>query len=174
MPEQRRLAALARRRERAALKEKLRTQTVLHHLGDDQRECPHCGRHRSSPPLGTGKVTHLYEYVPGYFVRQCHVQEKAACACGQFIATADPAVRPIEGGITALVSSRTHRGHEVRGLDSRCIGSPSSTSVSAQMSRSTLTDLFPQGRPRSSRRYRNAFFSSSPRTKSCRRTRPRS
>jgi hypothetical protein len=38
--EARRLAALERRRERAALKEKLRSETVIHHLGDDQRQCP--------------------------------------------------------------------------------------------------------------------------------------
>src|SRR5213078_165208 len=90
-------AALARRRERAALKAKLHSATVNHHLGDDQRQCPSCGG-IADRPLGTGKQTYLYEYVPGYFVRRCHVQEKAACACGAFIATADPAVRPIEGG----------------------------------------------------------------------------
>jgi hypothetical protein len=80
--EARRLAALERRRERAALKAQLRAETVIHHLADDQRQCPSCGG-IATRPLGTGKQTHLYEYVPGYFVWQCHVQEKAACACGQ-------------------------------------------------------------------------------------------
>ena len=94
--EARRLAALERRRERAALKEKLRAQTVIHRLEDDQRQCRRCGGVADRPI--TGKQTYLYEYVPGSFVRQCHVQEKAACRCGHFIATADPPARPIEGG----------------------------------------------------------------------------
>lgn len=72
-------------------------RTVIHHLADDQRDCPQCGG-TADRPLGTGKQTRLYEYLPGYSVRQCHVQEKAACSCGQFIATADPPMRPVDGG----------------------------------------------------------------------------
>jgi transposase len=87
--EARRLAALERRRERAALKEKLRAQTVTHPLEDEQRQCPKCGG-VADRPLGDGKQTHLYEYVPGHFVRQCHVQEKAACRCGQFYSCRSP------------------------------------------------------------------------------------
>ena len=80
---------LARRHERAALRENLRAETVIHHLANDQRACPHCGG-VAAKPLGAGKETFLIEYVPGYFIRQRHVQEKAACTWGQFIATADP------------------------------------------------------------------------------------
>lgn len=139
--EERRLAALARRRDRAALRAKLRAETVIHHLGDDQRECPHCGRiaHRA---LGAGKQTFLFEYVPGYFVRQCHVQEKASCSCGQFIATADPPPRPIEGGhygagflahIAVMKCADAIPLHRLAKQYQR-LGIP--------MSRSTLTDLF--------------------------------
>jgi transposase len=95
--EARRLAALQRRRERAALREKLRQQTVLHHVTDEQKQCPRCGG-TASRPLGDGKETSLYEYVPGYFVRQKHVQEKVACRCGEYIATADPPRKVVEGG----------------------------------------------------------------------------
>jgi len=139
--EARRLAALERRRERAALKEKLRSETVIHHLGDDQRQCPCCGG-VANRPLGTGKQTYLYEYMPGYFVRQCHVQEKAACACGEFIATADPAVRPLEGGhygagflahIAVTKCADATPLHRLAKQYQR-LGIP--------MSRSTLTDLF--------------------------------
>jgi transposase len=139
--EARRQAALARRRERAALKEKLHTETVIHHLGKDQRQCPSCGG-VAERPLKTGKQTYLYEYVPGYFVRQCHVQEKAACACGAFIATADPAVRPIEGGhygagflahIAVTKCADAIPLHRLAKQYQR-LGIP--------MSRSTLTDLF--------------------------------
>jgi transposase len=139
--EARRQAALARRRERAALKEKLHTETVIHHLGKDQRQCPSCGG-VADRRLGTGKQTYLYEYVPGYFVRQCHVQEKAACACGGFIATADPGVRPIEGGhygagflahIAVAKCADAIPLHRLAKQYQR-LGIP--------MSRSTLTDLF--------------------------------
>jgi transposase len=138
--EARRLAALERRRERAALKEKLRAQTVIHHLEDDQRQCP-CGG-VADRPLGDGKPTYLYEYVPGYFVRQCHVQEKAACRCGRFIATADPPARPIEGGhygagfIAHIVVTKCADATPLHRLAKQYqrLGIP--------MSRSTLTDLF--------------------------------
>jgi transposase len=139
--EARRLAALERRRERAALKAQLHTETVIHRLADDQRQCPSCGG-VAVRSLGTGKQTHLYEYVPGYFVRQCHVQEKAACFCGQFIATADPPARPIEGGhygagfFAHIVVTKCADATPLHRLAKQYqrLGIP--------MSRSTLTDLF--------------------------------
>jgi len=76
--EERRLAALRRRRERAALKEKLRAQTVTH-LTEEQRRCPRCGG-RADRPIGGGKATTVDEYIPGYFVRQEHMQEEG-CVC---------------------------------------------------------------------------------------------
>ena len=139
--EARRLAALERRRERAALKEKLRAQTVVHHLTEEQHQCPSCGG-AADRPLGDGKQTHLYEYVPGHFVRQCHVQEKAACKCGQFIATADPPARPIEGGHYGA-------GFYAHVVVTKCADATPLHRLAKQyqrlgipMSRSTLTDLF--------------------------------
>ena len=66
--EARRLAALRRRRERGALRDQLRRQTVQHHLTADEKECPRCGAAVDRPL--PGKETVLYEYVPGYFVKQ--------------------------------------------------------------------------------------------------------
>jgi transposase len=137
----RRLAGLERRRERAALKEQLRTTTVPHRLTAEQRQCPSCGG-LATRPLGDGKQTHLYEYVPGHFVRQCHVQEKAACACGQFIATAAPPPRPIDGGhygpgfIAHIAVTKCADAIPLHRLAKQYqrLGIP--------MSRSTLTDLF--------------------------------
>ena len=40
----------------------------------------------------------IYEYVPGYFVKQIHVQEKASCRCGQYIMTAPAPAKPFESG----------------------------------------------------------------------------
>jgi transposase len=93
--EARRLAGLERRRQRAALKQKLQRWTVTHHVTDESAQCPKCGG-QADAPLGDGKRTTIFEYVPGYFVRQEHVQEKRACRCGQYIATADPPPRALD------------------------------------------------------------------------------
>jgi transposase len=139
--EARRLAALERRRERAALRESLRQETITHHVTDEQAQCPKCGG-VANRPLGSGKETFLYEYVPGYFVRQRHVQEKRACSCGQYIATAEPPARPIDKGhygpgfIAHLVVMKCGDSIPLYRLAKQYqrLGIP--------MSRSTLTDLF--------------------------------
>ena len=95
--EARRLTALERRRERAALREKLREQTVTHHVTAQDAQCPKCGG-TAERPVGDGKQTTIYEYVPGYFVRQKHIQEKRACSCGEYISTAASAPRAIDKG----------------------------------------------------------------------------
>jgi transposase len=95
--EARRLETLRKRRERAALREKLRQQTVTHHVAEPDKKCTRCGK-VANRPVGDGKETVIFEYIPGYFVRQKHIQEKLACTCGEFIATADPPRKPFEGG----------------------------------------------------------------------------
>jgi transposase len=139
--EARQLAGLERRRERAALREKLRPETVTHHVTEEQADCPKCGG-VADRPVGGGKETFLYEYVPGYFVRQKHVQEKRACSCGQYIATAEPPPRPIEKGhygpgfIAHLVVMKCCDSIPLYRLAKQYqrLGIP--------MGRSTLTDLF--------------------------------
>jgi transposase len=84
--EARRLAALARRKAREALRQKLHGQTVIHHVSEQDRLCPSCGGTADSP-LGDGKRTTMYDYVPGYFVRQEHLQgrrsfELPSCRAG--------------------------------------------------------------------------------------------
>ena len=139
--EARRLAALERRRQRAALREKLRVQTVTHHLGEDQKLCPRCGK-TVDRPLGEGKTTTMYEYEPGTFVRQKHVQEKLACRCGEHVATADPPRKVVEGGhygagfiahLCVMKCADSIPLHRLAKQYQR-LGIP--------MSRSTLTDLF--------------------------------
>ena len=139
--EERRLSALERRRERQALKERLRSETVIHHVSPEEADCPRCGG-VATRPVGDGKETSLYEYVPGYFVRQRHVQEKRACGCGHYIATAEPPPRPIEKGqygpgflahIAVMKCGDAIPLHRLAKQYQR-LGIP--------MSRSTLTDLF--------------------------------
>jgi transposase len=139
--EARRLLALERRRQRAALKQKLQRQTVIHHLSDEAKQCPKCGG-VAERPLGEGKRTTVYEYVPGYFVRQEHMQEKCACRCGQHIATADPPPR-------ALDKSQYGAGFIAHLIVMKCADSIPLHRLAKQyqrlgipMARSTLTDLF--------------------------------
>ena len=139
--EARRQAALERRAERAALKQKLAPQTVTHHVPDEDKECPACGG-TADRHVGDGKKTELYEYIPGYFARQQHVQDKLACRCGGYIATAPPSRRVIEvdkygpGFIAHIVVMKCADSLPLYRLAKQYerIGIP--------MSRSTLNDLF--------------------------------
>lgn len=83
------------RQARAALKEKLRKETVRHPVSDADKACPKCGG-TTDRPVGEGKSTTTIEYVPGYFVQREHVLEKLACRCGHHIATAPPPPRPLD------------------------------------------------------------------------------
>jgi transposase len=139
--EARRLAGLERRRQRAALKQKLQQQIVIHRVSDEEKQCPKCGN-TVDTLLGEGKRTTVYDYVPGYFVRQEHVQEKLACRCGQYIATAEPPPR-------ALDKSQYGPGFIAHLCVMKCADSiplhrlaKQYQRLSIPMARSTLTDLF--------------------------------
>lgn len=93
--EARRLAALEKRRERAAVKEQLRKETVVIKVPEADKSCPSCGG-TCDRPVGEGKRTTTIEYVPGYFIQRETVQEKLACRCGEHIATAPPPPRPLD------------------------------------------------------------------------------
>jgi len=139
--EARRLAALAKRRERKALKQKLRSETIRHPVPDEAKVCPICGG-VVDRPIGDGKHTTEYEYVPGYFVRRDHVQETLGCRCGQHIVTAPPPPRALDrspygpGFIGHLITMKCADSLPLYRLAKQYqrIGIP--------MSRSTLTDLF--------------------------------
>ena len=69
----------------------LRNETVEHPVSEATRRCPHCGA--MAEPIGTGKFTTEWDYIPGYFVRRRHIQEVVACRCGQHIARAEAPLR---------------------------------------------------------------------------------
>jgi transposase len=93
--EARRLKALETRREHAALKEKLRKETVLHKVPDEAKACPKCGG-TADRGIGDGKHSTIIDYVPGHFVQREHIQQTLACRCGQYIATAPPPPRALD------------------------------------------------------------------------------
>jgi transposase len=82
-----------RRRKKARPQEApgLRQETIEHPVSDATRRCPHCGD--LAQPIGTGKFTTEWEYVPGYFIRRRHIQEVVACRCGQHVARAEAPLR---------------------------------------------------------------------------------
>jgi len=81
----------SRKKRRAEDAPGLRKETIEHPVSERVRRCPHCGG--MAEPIGTGKFTTEWEYVPGYFVCRRHIQEVVACRCGQHIARAEAPLR---------------------------------------------------------------------------------
>ena len=139
--EARRLAALERRRERAALKEQIEPESIRHPVPDAAKSCPKCGG-TADRAVGDGKCTTEYEYVPGRFLRREHTQEKLACGCGQYIATAPPPPRALDkslygpGFIAHLITMKCADSLPLYRLAKQY------ERVGIPMARSTLTDLF--------------------------------
>jgi len=129
------------RREHADLRATLHTETILHPVAELACRCPQCGG-VAERLLGKGERTVVYEYIPGHFKRQVHIQQKLACRCGKYIAVAAPPPRPLEKGlygpgllshIAVMKCADSIPLHRLAKQYQR-VGIP--------MARSTLTDLF--------------------------------
>ncbi len=91
-------AAKEKRQERAARKaEGAPAREIRHAVPAEERHCPACGS-EDLRPLGKGKTSVVYEYVPARFEKQVHVQEVLACACGRGVVTAPPPARVVDRG----------------------------------------------------------------------------
>jgi transposase len=88
-------ATQARRRAARAEKAALPEREVHHLVPPERRLCPKCGS-TDLRPLGDGKRTFVYEYVPARFERQVHVQETLACRCGEGVVVADAPARVVD------------------------------------------------------------------------------
>jgi transposase len=85
------------RRERRAAKAQTPTVRVEHKVPDAERRCTVCGNDKLEP-LGEGKKTSVWEFVPARFVRMEHVQEVLRCRCNGFVVTAPGAPKVVEKG----------------------------------------------------------------------------
>jgi transposase len=85
------------RRERAAAKAQAPTVRIDHKVPDAERRCAACGNEKLNP-LGEGKTTTVWEFVPARFVRMEHVQEVLRCRCNGFVVTAPGAPKVVEKG----------------------------------------------------------------------------
>lgn len=91
-----RAETLKTRQSRRAAREELPEVVIQHTVPDANRVCPKCNS-TNLRPLGEGKKTVVYEYVPARLVKQVHVQETLSCRCGEGVVTAD-APKAIEKG----------------------------------------------------------------------------
>jgi len=88
---------IATRRARAEAKVQTPTLRVEHKVPDALRRCTACGR-TDLRPMGPGKSSFVWEFVPAKFVRHQHVQEVLRCPCGECIITAPGAPKVVEKG----------------------------------------------------------------------------
>jgi transposase len=88
---------LAKRRERARTKAQIQTVQTEHKVPDAKRVCPACGNDKLRP-LGKGKTTTVWEFVPATFIKHEHVQETLRCKCNGYVVTAPGAPKVIERG----------------------------------------------------------------------------
>jgi len=135
-------AAKKTRRERAARKaEEAPTREIRHDVPAEERHCPACGSEELKP-LGPGRTSEVYEYIPARFERQVHVQQVLSCQCGGGIVTAPPPAKVVDKG-------EYGPGFLAHGVTSKCADAMPLYRLAQRierggvpMSRSTLTDLF--------------------------------
>jgi transposase len=87
----------ATRRARADAKTQTPTVRIEHKVPEAMRRCTACGR-TDLVPMGPGKRSFVWEFVPAKFVRHEHVQEVLRCRCGGCVVTAPGAPKVFEKG----------------------------------------------------------------------------
>ena len=133
--------AKATRRARAEAKAQTPTLRIEHKVPGALRRCTACGR-TDLTPMGPGKSTFVWEFVPAKFVRHEHVQEVLRCRCGGCVVTAPGAPKVVEKGqygpgfIAHLVVQKCGDSLPIYRIEKQFkrLGIP--------MSRSTMTELF--------------------------------
>jgi transposase len=134
--------AQRRRAERAeARKKKVEHVTTPHQVPALKRRCPSCGGEHLKP-LGGGKESVVYEFVPAHFIAHRHVRETLACPCGEYVVTAEGPTKWVEKShyapsfVAHLVTAKCADSIPLYRLEKELgrIGIP--------VARSTMTDLF--------------------------------
>ena len=130
-----------RRKERAKEKYRLEKIQTFHAVPPEQRCCPRCGR-TDLKPVGEGKRSTVFEYVPARFLQHEHIQETLACSCGEYIVNAEAPAKVVDKGrydasfIAHLITAKCADSIPLYRLEKEYqrIGIP--------IARSTMTDLF--------------------------------
>lgn len=134
-------AKRARQARAAARKAKLAHQTTIHAVPKEQRQCPACGG-TNLKPLGSGKESVVYEYVPAHFVAHKHVRETLACPCGGHVVTAEGPPKWVEKShyapsfVASVITSKCADATPLYRLEKEL------ARIGVPVARSTLGDLF--------------------------------
>lgn len=92
------LAAQRREENRELVKQQaVDAGETVHPVAEARKVCGHCHDRADFRPVGDGKASELYDYVPGYFRRSRHVVQRMACTCGKTIVSAEGPVRSSPG-----------------------------------------------------------------------------
>lgn len=131
---------------RSSSKEQLRMHAedlgeFEHEVPEEDQRCARCGEDADFRPVGAGRASDLFDYVPGYFRRSRHIIHTVACHCGETILTAAGPERATSRskygpGVAALcITHKCLLGTPIHRLEKmlRGHGTP--------VSRSTLNDL---------------------------------
>lgn len=89
---------LAKRRANAAAKQKLQTVRTELKVPEAAKSCPDCGAVDEMKPVGTGRETTVFEFIPARFIRHVYVQEVLRCECRNYVVTAPGAPKVIARG----------------------------------------------------------------------------
>ena len=89
---------LAKRRANAAAKQKLQTVRTELKVPASAKNCPDCGAVDEMKPVGTGRETTVFEFIPARFIRHVYVQEVLRCECRNYVVTAPGAPKVIARG----------------------------------------------------------------------------
>lgn len=131
----------ARAERAAARKAKLETKTTIHPVPKAQRQCAQCGG-TNLKPLGIGKESVIYEYVPARFIAHKHVRETLACPCGGHVVTAEAPAKWVEKSqyapsfVASVITSKCADSTPLYRLEKEL------ARIGVPVARSTLTDLF--------------------------------
>jgi len=89
-----------RRKENKEKKAGLETEQVEHPVNrEEEPPCPVCNREAEEfTPVGEGRETIIFEYVPARFIRRRHLQHVLACPCKEHIVVAKGPIKLGEGG----------------------------------------------------------------------------
>jgi transposase len=89
---------LAKRRANAAAKQKLETVRTPLKVPPEAKTCPDCGLVDAMKPVGTGRETTVFEFIPARWIRHIYVQEVLRCDCRNYVVTAPGAPKVIARG----------------------------------------------------------------------------
>ena len=81
----------------AAAKKSLPEVEVVHEVGDRASACASCGD-KPSRQVGEGKVSYMFDWEPGRFVKRKHTRRVAACSCGAHVVTAEGPAKVVDKG----------------------------------------------------------------------------